>query len=156
MNKFYVTTPIYYVNDKPHIGHAYTTLAADTIARFKKINGFDVFFLTGTDEHGEKVQLAAEKKGVKTKEFVDEVSEQFKKVWNKLNISYELLQTSYVSIELYDLMGKKVVDFYNGNQNAGEYQSTYQLPKSISNNGLYILKITVNCHIFMSKIIVNK
>ena len=58
-NKFYITTPIYYVNDVPHIGHAYTTLACDLISRFKRLDGFDVFFLTGTDEHGQKVELAA-------------------------------------------------------------------------------------------------
>ena len=61
-NKFYITTPIYYVNDVPHIGHAYTTLACDIISRFKRLDGFDVFFLTGTDEHGQKVELAANNK----------------------------------------------------------------------------------------------
>ena len=60
---FYVTTPIYYVNDKPHIGHAYTTLACDVLARFKRLDGFDVMFLTGTDEHGQKVEKAANDKG---------------------------------------------------------------------------------------------
>ena len=60
---FYVTTPIYYVNDKPHIGHAYTTLACDVIARFKRLDGYDVMFLTGTDEHGQKVEKAAQEKG---------------------------------------------------------------------------------------------
>ena len=62
---FYVTTPIYYVNDKPHIGHAYTTLACDVLARFKRLDGYDVMFLTGTDEHGQKVEKAAQDKGVK-------------------------------------------------------------------------------------------
>ena len=57
-NKFYITTPIYYVNDVPHIGHAYTTIAADVVARYKRLEGYEVFFLTGTDEHGQKVQLA--------------------------------------------------------------------------------------------------
>ena len=64
MPSYYLTTPIYYVNDKPHIGHAYTTLACDVLARFKRLDGYNVMFLTGTDEHGQKVQDAAEKAGV--------------------------------------------------------------------------------------------
>ena len=68
--KFYVTTPIYYPNDIPHIGHAYTTLAADIIARWKRLKGENVFFLTGTDEHGKKIQEAAEKQGKKNKKKV--------------------------------------------------------------------------------------
>ena len=64
---YYLTTPIYYVNDKPHIGHAYTTLACDALARFKRLDGFDVMFLTGTDEHGQKVQKSAEQKGIDPK-----------------------------------------------------------------------------------------
>ena len=66
-SNYYITTPIYYVNDVPHIGHAYTTLACDVIARFKRLDGFNVFFLTGTDEHGQKVELAAKNKGVAPK-----------------------------------------------------------------------------------------
>jgi methionyl-tRNA synthetase (EC 6.1.1.10) len=76
--KFYVTTPIYYVNDVPHIGHAYTTIAADTIARYKRQRGFDVFFLTGTDEHGLKLQKAAEEKGMTPKDLCDKNFENFK------------------------------------------------------------------------------
>ncbi|HCV89160.1 MAG TPA: methionine--tRNA ligase, partial [Alphaproteobacteria bacterium] len=72
---FYVTTPIYYVNDKPHIGHAYTTLACDVLARFKRLDGFDVMFLTGTDEHGQKVEKAANDKGVSPQAFTDSVSQ---------------------------------------------------------------------------------
>ncbi len=88
MGKFYVTTPIYYVNDVPHIGHAYTTLAADIIARFYKLRGYDVFFLTGTDEHGLKIQKSAEAKGLSPQELADRNSENFKKLWNFLNIDY--------------------------------------------------------------------
>ncbi len=65
---FYVTTPIYYVNDVPHIGHAYTTIAADVLARFKRLEGYQVFFLTGTDEHGQKVEKAAQERGVDPKD----------------------------------------------------------------------------------------
>ncbi len=74
---FYVTTPIYYVNDVPHIGHMYTTLACDVLARFKRLDGYDVKFLTGTDEHGEKVQKAAALAGVPPQVFTDRVSRQF-------------------------------------------------------------------------------
>ncbi len=88
MNKrFYVTTPIYYVNDIPHIGHAYTTVAADILARYNRLIGNDVFFLTGTDEHGQKVEKAAQEKGHSPKEQADLMVENFKALWNKLNIS---------------------------------------------------------------------
>ncbi len=87
--KFYVTTPIYYPNDIPHIGHAYTTIAADIITRWHKIKGKEVFFLTGTDENAKKVFLAAEKKGKDTKKFVDELAEDFKDAWKKLNVDYD-------------------------------------------------------------------
>ena len=75
---YYLTTPIYYVNDKPHIGHAYTTLACDALARFKRLDGYDVMFLTGTDEHGQKVQKSAEEKGIDPKTFTDQVSQNFR------------------------------------------------------------------------------
>ena len=86
--KFYVTTPIYYVNDVPHLGHAYTTIAADTIARFYRIRNYDVFFLTGTDEHGLKIQKKAEELGISPKELVDRNAERFKKLWEFLGIEY--------------------------------------------------------------------
>ena len=79
---YYITTPIYYVNDVPHIGHAYTTLACDVIARFKRLDEYEVFFLTGTDEHGQKVETAAKSNDLNPKEFVDKVSENFKKLLN--------------------------------------------------------------------------
>ena len=84
---FYVTTPIYYVNDVPHIGHAYTTLAADVLARYKRLKGFDVFFLTGTDEHGQKVEKAANAAGETPLELADRVMKRFQALWDKLNIS---------------------------------------------------------------------
>jgi methionyl-tRNA synthetase len=87
MQKFYITTPIYYVNDEPHIGHAYTTLAADVIARFKRLSGFDVWFLTGTDEHGQKIEKAAANSRIDTQEFVDNFSNNFRKLFKVLNIS---------------------------------------------------------------------
>jgi len=84
---FQITTPIYYVNDKPHIGHAYTSTACDVIARFMRLSGREVFFLSGTDEHGQKVEQSAEKKGVDPQEFVDEVSVNFRDLLSLLNIS---------------------------------------------------------------------
>ena len=86
-NKFYITTPIYYVNDVPHIGHAYTTIAADVVARYKRLEGVEVFFLTGTDEHGQKVQQAANDSGVSPQEHVDKLHQRFKELWVRLNIS---------------------------------------------------------------------
>ncbi len=86
---FYVTTPIYYVNDVPHIGNAYTTIIADALARFKRLCGKDVFFLTGTDEHGQKVEKAAAEKGLKPIELADQVVVRFQDLWKALNISYD-------------------------------------------------------------------
>ena len=84
---FYVTTPIYYVNDKPHIGHAYTTVAADIISRYKRMCGYDVFFLTGTDEHGQKMEQSAQKQGMKRIELADKNNARFSELWKILNIS---------------------------------------------------------------------
>ena len=86
--KFYLTTPIYYANARPHVGSAYTTLVADTIARFKRMQGYDVAFLTGTDEHGENIARAAAKAGVSPREHVDRYSAVFRNLWNELGISY--------------------------------------------------------------------
>ena len=86
-NKFYITTPIYYTNAKPHIGHAYTTIACDVLARWNRLQGKDVFFLTGTDEHGAKIQKKAEEEGKDPQEFVDGFAEIFQGLWKQLNIS---------------------------------------------------------------------
>ena len=86
---FYVTTPIYYVNDQPHIGHAYTTVAADVLARYQRMRGEQVYFQTGTDEHGQKVQEAADARGLGPKEHSDLMVENFKSLWAALNISHD-------------------------------------------------------------------
>jgi methionyl-tRNA synthetase len=115
--KFYVTTPIYYVNDVPHVGHAYTTIAADVLARYHRLLGKDVFFLAGTDEHGAKVAEAAKEAGKKPKVFCDQVVSRFIDTWKKLNISndyfirttdsrhekivQELLQKAYGNSHIY-------------------------------------------------------
>jgi methionyl-tRNA synthetase len=86
---YYVTTPIYYVNDSPHIGHAYTTLACDVLARFKRLDGFDVFFLTGTDEHGQKVEKSASAAGMEPQAFTDMVSQNFRELAEAMNFSHD-------------------------------------------------------------------
>ena len=86
---YYITTPIYYVNDKPHIGHAYTTMACDVLARFKRLDGYDVHFLTGTDEHGQKVEKSAEKAGIDPQSFTDKVSQNFRDLADFMNYSHD-------------------------------------------------------------------
>ncbi len=112
---FYVTTPIYYVNDVPHIGHAYTTVLADVLSRYHKLLGDEVFFLTGTDEHGQKVQQAAEKRGVTPQAHCDEYSERFKSAWKDLNIDFnhfirttDKAHVEYVQRKMEELWNKKL------------------------------------------------
>jgi len=88
-NNYFITTPIYYVNDKPHIGHAYTTILADVLSRFHRTVGDDVFFLTGLDEHGLKVQQAADEKGISPQQHCDEMAPRFTNLWDKLHIQYD-------------------------------------------------------------------
>lgn len=88
-NTFYITTPIYYPSDKLHIGHAYTTVAGDAMARYKRLRGYDVLFLTGTDEHGQKIEQKAQEKGVSPQQFVDQIVVGIKELWDKLDISYD-------------------------------------------------------------------
>jgi len=88
-NTFYVTTPIYYVNDIPHIGHAYTTVAADVLARYHRLRGREVFFLTGTDEHGQKVAKAAAEKGRTPKEQADLMVDNFRRLWGVLEAMHD-------------------------------------------------------------------
>jgi methionyl-tRNA synthetase len=103
---FYITTPIYYVNDVPHIGHAYTTVAADVLARYWRLRGRDVFFLTGLDEHGQKVQQAAEKAGIDPQVHCDRLAPQFTHLWKRLNISNDAF------IRTTDHLHQKVVQRY--------------------------------------------
>lgn len=86
---FYITTPIYYPSGNPHIGHCYTTVACDSIARYKRFQGYDVLFSTGTDEHGTKIETNAKKAGMDTKAYVDEIVEKFQKLWAYMNIKYD-------------------------------------------------------------------
>jgi len=120
MSKFYITTPIYYVNDIPHIGHAYTTIAADIFARYHRLKGEAVFFLTGTDEHGQKVQKAAFERGLIPKEHADRMMENFRSLWRKLNISNDgFIRTT-------DPEHKKVVqEILHNLWNKGEIEKRY-------------------------------
>ena len=87
--KFYMTTAIAYTSGKPHIGNTYEIVLADAIARFRRMQGYDVFFQTGTDEHGQKIELKAEEAGVSPKEFVDNVSAEIRRIWDLMNTSYD-------------------------------------------------------------------
>lgn len=122
MKKFYITTPIYYVNDKPHVGHTYTTIAADVLARWHRLKGEDVFFLTGTDEHGEKVQEAAKKAGKEPQEFVDALVPKFKDVWTRFNISHDkFIRTTDAEHE------KAVIELIKKVHDAGDiYKGMYE------------------------------
>lgn len=123
--KFYITTPIYYPNDIPHIGHAYTTLAADVLTRWNKLLGKDVRFLTGTDEHGKKIQDAARKAGKSPKEFVDELVPKFKEAWKKLGIEYDrfIRTTDKDHEKIVQEILQKVYD--KGDIYLGEYEGYY-------------------------------
>lgn len=128
MSKFYITTPLYYVNANPHIGHAYTNIIADCIARFKRIKGDEVFFLTGTDEHGEKIKKAAAEAGKGTNEFVNEVVENFKDLWKRLNISYDFfIRTTF---SFHEKAVKDVINFLNdkGDIYKKKYRGFYCTP----------------------------
>ena len=87
--KYYITTAIAYTSGKPHIGNTYEAVLADAIARYKRLEGYDVFFQTGTDEHGQKIELKAEEAGITPKEFVDNVSGEIKNIWDLMNTSYD-------------------------------------------------------------------
>ena len=95
MKPYYITTPIYYQSDKLHIGHAYTTVAADSMAKYKKLRGYDVKFLTGTDEHGQKIEKAANQAGTTPQAYVDHVVQGINELWQVLGIDYDVfLRTS--------------------------------------------------------------
>ena len=125
---FYITTPIYYVNDVPHIGHAYTTIAADTMARFMRMRGFDVLFATGTDEHGQKIAKSAEQMGIKPKELADRVVTQFQNLWSILNIKPDdFIRTTE---KRHELVVQKIFNrlYEKGDIYKGEYEGWYCVP----------------------------
>ncbi|MGB9874188.1 MAG: class I tRNA ligase family protein, partial [Hydrogenobacter sp.] len=123
--KFYITTPIYYVNDVPHIGHVYTTIAADTLARYYRLRGYDVFFLTGTDEHGLKIQKSAQEKGISPKELADQNAENFKKLWEFMNISYDKFIRTTDQDHIRFVQEVFVKSYEKGDIYKGEYEGWY-------------------------------
>ena len=125
---FYITTPIYYPSANAHIGHCYTTVAADTMARFKKLSGYDTYFLTGTDEHGQKIERKAAEKGVTPKEFVDEIVANFKKLWKLMDVEYsDFIRTTDKRHEV--IVQKIFRQLYEqGDIYKGEYEGWYCTP----------------------------
>lgn len=126
--KFYITTPIYYPSGNPHIGHCYTTVACDSIARYKRLQGKEVMFLTGTDEHGLKIEQKAAEKGITPKEYVDEKVSVFKKLWEYMNISYDryIRTTDDYHIETVQKIFKELYD--RGYIYKGKYTGKYCTP----------------------------
>lgn len=125
---FYITTPIYYPSGNPHIGHCYTTVACDSIARYRRMQGYDVMFLTGTDEHGLKIEQKAAEKGITPKQYVDEIVEIFKSLWNFMNISYDryIRTTDDYHVETVQKIFKELYD--KGYIYKGEYKGKYCTP----------------------------
>ena len=125
---FYITTPIYYPSGNPHIGHTYTTVACDSIARYKRMQGYDVMFLTGTDEHGQKIEQKAKEMGVTPKEYVDGIVQIFKKLWQFMNIDYDryIRTTDDYHVESVQKIFKTLYD--RGYIYKGEYKGKYCTP----------------------------
>ncbi|WP_347861776.1 methionine--tRNA ligase [Salimicrobium sp. PL1-032A] len=124
-NTFYITTPIYYPSGNLHIGHAYTTVAGDAMARYKRLRGYDVMYLTGTDEHGQKIQRKAEEKGVSPIEYVDDIVDGIQDLWDKLDISYDdFIRTTQ---ERHKQVVAKIFDYLmeKGDIYLGEYEGWY-------------------------------
>lgn len=126
--KFYITTPIYYPSADFHIGHCYTSTAVDAVARYKRLTGYDVFFQTGTDEHGQKIEKKAMEAGVSPKEYVDPIIENGKDLWSKLNISYDyfIRTTDEDHVKRVQRIFRKMYD--NGDIYKGEYKGLYCTP----------------------------
>lgn len=124
MKKF-ITTPIYYVNDIPHIGHAYTTIICDTLARFYRLQGYETFFLTGTDEHGQKIEEAAKKHGTSPKIYADAVSAKFRYLWDYFDISYDHFIRTTDEYHIKTAQNAFEIMFANGDIYKGEYEGYY-------------------------------
>ncbi|MCY8615069.1 methionine--tRNA ligase [Bacillus haynesii] len=127
-NTFYITTPIYYPSGKLHIGHAYTTVAGDAMARYKRLRGFDVRYLTGTDEHGQKIQQTAEKENITPQELVDRAAEDIQQLWKKLDISNDdfIRTTEERHKNVIEKVFQKLLD--NGDIYLDEYEGWYSIP----------------------------
>ena len=127
-NTFYLTTPIYYPSGKLHIGHAYTTVAGDALARYKRLRGYDVKYLTGTDEHGQKIERKAEENGVSPQQFVDDAAQNIKQLWDKLNITYDdfIRTTEDRHRDAVQIIFEKLKE--NGDIYLSEYEGWYSVP----------------------------
>ena len=125
MEKYYITTAIAYTSGKPHIGNTYEIVLADAIARYKRLKGFDVYFQTGTDEHGEKIQMKANEKGISPKQFVDEVAGEIRRIWDVMNTSYDrFVRTTDKNHEkIVQKIFKKMYD--QGDIYLGKYEGLY-------------------------------
>ncbi|MEI2392697.1 methionine--tRNA ligase [Priestia megaterium] len=127
-NTFYITTPIYYPSGKLHIGHAYTTVAGDAMARYKRLRGFDVRYLTGTDEHGQKIQRKAEEKNVTPQQYVDDIVSGIKELWDKMDISYDdfIRTTESRHKEIVEKIFARLLE--QGDIYLDEYEGWYSVP----------------------------
>jgi methionyl-tRNA synthetase len=123
--KFYLTTPIYYVNDVAHIGHAYTTIIADIIARYARLKGMDTYFLTGTDEHGQKIEESAKARGKNPQEYADEISLKFKNLWDEFEISYDKFIRTTDKVHKEGVKKAFKIMFEKGDIYKGEYEGNY-------------------------------
>ncbi len=128
MSKFYLTTAIAYTSKKPHIGNTYDVVLADMIARYKRMMGFDVYFQTGSDEHGQKIEELANAKGITPKEYVDQVVEEIKASWDCLDVTYDrfIRTTDHDHEEAVKKIFKKLYD--QGDIYKGEYEGKYCVP----------------------------
>ena len=126
--KFYITTAIAYASRKPHIGNSYDIVLADTIARYKRMQGFDVHFLTGSDEHGQKIEQYAAERGITPQQYVDEVSASIRQVWDSLNVTYDrfIRTTDPDHVAAVSAIFKKLYD--RGDIYKGEYNGKYCVP----------------------------
>ncbi|MSN96034.1 methionine--tRNA ligase [Campylobacter sp. FMV-PI01] len=123
--KKFITTPIYYVNDVPHIGHAYTTIIADCLARLYRLQGYDVFFMTGTDEHGQKIEEAAKSRGYSPKKYADEVSDKFRNLWDEFDISYDAYSRTTSDEHIKTVQKAFEIMYAKGDIYKGEYEGNY-------------------------------
>lgn len=125
---FYITTPIYYPSDKAHVGHAYCSVAADTMARYKRLQGYDVYFLTGTDEHGQKIERKAKEAGLSPKAYVDPIVEGFKALWKRMDVNYDgfIRTTDPIHVAAVQKIFKQLYD--QGDIYKSEYEGLYCTP----------------------------
>lgn len=128
---FYITTPIYYVNDVPHIGHSYTTVVCDVLARYHRLFGHDVKFLTGVDEHGQKVQAATQKNGVEPQAYVDQMAERYRAIWKELNIQYDIFFRTTDSFHVKAVQACLQELFDKGEIYSEDYEGLYSVSEEI-------------------------